>query len=51
MFPLGFDHEALDSLPLPDKEGVDRILLILRTICTARIMPYFKNRRMADPPR
>lgn len=49
MFPMEFDHEALDSLPLPDKEGTGRILQILRTICMARIMPYFKNRRVVDP--
>jgi ATP-dependent Lon protease len=46
---MEFDHEALDSLPLPDKEGTGRILQILRTICMARIMPYFKNRRVVDP--
>ena len=49
MFPMEFDHEALDSLPLPDKEGTGRILQILRTIWMARIMPYFKSRRVVDP--
>jgi endopeptidase La len=49
MFPMEFDHEALDSLPLPDEEGMGRVLQILRAICMARIMPYFRNRRVADP--
>jgi endopeptidase La len=49
MFPMEFDHEALDSLPLPDEEGMGRILRIFRKICMARIMPYFRNRRVADP--
>lgn len=49
MFPMEFDHKALESLPLPDEEGMSRILQILRTICMARIMPYFRNRRVADP--
>jgi endopeptidase La len=46
---MEFDHRALDSLPLPDEEGKGRILRILRTLCMARIMPYFRNRRVADP--
>jgi endopeptidase La len=49
MFPIEFDHEALDSLPLLDDEGKGRILQILKTICLARIMPYFRNRRVAEP--
>jgi ATP-dependent Lon protease len=48
MFPIEFDHEALESLPLPDDEGSRRILQILRAVCMARIMPYFRNRRIAE---
>jgi ATP-dependent Lon protease len=48
MFPMEFDHEALDSLPLPDQEDISRILQILKAICMARIMPYFRKRRVAE---
>jgi endopeptidase La len=49
MFPMEFNHEVLDSLPLPDEEGKSRVLQILKTICMARVMPYFRNRRVTDP--
>jgi endopeptidase La len=48
MFPMEFDHKILDSLPFPEEEGIKRILQILKTICMARIMPYFRNKRGTD---
>lgn len=48
MFPMGFDHKVLASLPFPEEEGIKRILQILKTICLARIMPYFRNKRGTD---
>ncbi len=48
MFPMEFDHKVLDSLPFPEEEGIKRVLQILKAICTARIMSYFRNRRGTD---
>ena len=45
---MEFDHKILDSLPFPEQEGIKRVLQILKTICMARIMPYFRNKRGTD---
>jgi len=45
---MEFDHEALESLPLPGEEDINRILRIHKTVCMARIMPYFSRRRVAE---
>ena len=45
---MEFDHKVLDSLPFPEQEGIKRVLQILKTICMARIMPYFRNKRGTD---
>jgi len=48
VFPMEFDHRALDSLPLPEGEGVKRVLQVLRTIVVRRVMPYFRKKRWTD---
>ena len=48
MFPMEFDHKILDSLPFPEDEGIKRVLQILKTVCVARIMPHFRNKRCTD---
>ena len=48
MFPMAFDHKVLDSLPIPREEDIKRVVQILNTICSVRIMPYFRNRRGTD---
>jgi len=48
MFPMEFDHKVLDSLPFPEEEGTKRVLKILKTLCMARIMPYFRNKKGTD---
>lgn len=49
MFPVEFDHSVLDSLPLPTKEDVARVIHVLKAIVSRRIMPYFKKSRGTDP--
>jgi ATP-dependent Lon protease len=49
MFPMSFDYKVLETLPLQDKEGVNRVISILRTIAVRRVMPHFRNRRGTDP--
>ena len=46
MFPMKFDHETLDTLPVPDAE---RTKQILKTITMGRVMGYFRNKRGTDP--
>ena len=49
MFPMSFDYKVLETLPLQDKEGVNRVISILMTIAVRRVMPYFRNKRGTDP--
>ncbi len=49
MFPMEFDHRVLESLPLPGKEDINRVLLVLHAIVNRRIFPYFKKRKGTDP--
>ncbi|MBF0495996.1 MAG: AAA family ATPase [Deltaproteobacteria bacterium] len=49
MFPMEFDHKALDTLPFPDGEGIKRVTLILKAIINRRVMSYFKSKRGTDP--
>jgi len=48
MFPMEFDHKVLDSLPLPEKEDIRRVLQILKAIASARVLPYFRKKRVTD---
>ena len=48
MFPMEFDHNFLESLPLPYAEGTKRVLKILNAIAMGRVMPYFRNKRGTD---
>jgi endopeptidase La len=49
MFPMSFDYKVLETLPLQDKEGVNRVISILMAIAVRRVMPYFRNKRGTDP--
>ena len=49
MFPMSFDYKVLETLPLQDKEGVNRILSILRALTIRRVLPYFRNKRGTNP--
>lgn len=49
MLPIFFDHKILDALPLQDKEGINRVLQILKIIIGRRVMPYFRSKRGVDP--
>ena len=49
MFPMEFDRRVLESLPLPEEEGVRRILGVLRTVVMRRVLPYFREKRGTDP--
>ena len=48
MFPMEFNHRALESLPLPGPKGVMRVLDTLKGLVEDRIMSYFKKRHMTD---
>ncbi|MGD8389368.1 MAG: hypothetical protein PVG49_19635, partial [Desulfobacteraceae bacterium] len=48
MFPMEFDHKVLDSLPLPEKEDIRRVLQILKAVASARVFPYFRKKRLTD---
>lgn len=48
MFPMEFDHTALESLPLPGRAEERRVLDILKEIVEQRILPYFRTRQMTD---
>lgn len=48
MFPMLFDHRALESLPVPEPGDIDRVVLILKTLCLQRILPYFRQKRGSD---
>lgn len=48
MFPMEFDHKVLDSLPLPEAEDIRRVLQILKAIASARVLPYFRKKRVTD---
>jgi len=48
MFPIGFDHNALESLPLPGPKGVKQVLDTLKELLEDRLLPYFKKRHMTD---
>jgi ATP-dependent Lon protease len=49
MFPIEFDHQVLDSLPLPSKDDALRVVKILKTIVGKRLVPFFKRTRGTDP--
>ncbi|MBN2123244.1 MAG: AAA family ATPase, partial [Deltaproteobacteria bacterium] len=49
MFPMEFDRRVLESLPMPEDEGVRRILGVLRAVVIRRILPYFREKRGTDP--
>jgi len=49
MFPMSFDYKVLETLPLQDKEGVNRVLSILRALTIRRVLPYFRNKRGTNP--
>lgn len=49
MFPMEFDRNVLDGLPFPDPESIGRVIKILRSMVTRRVLPYFKTRRGTDP--
>ncbi len=46
---MTFDPHILNSLPLPDEEGVERVRRILQGLVTRRLLPYFKTHRGTDP--
>ncbi len=48
MFPIEFDHKVLESLPLPDEEGIKRVLGILKALVARRVLPYFRDKRGTD---
>ncbi len=48
MFPMEFDHKVLDSLPMPEEEDIRRVVQILKAIASARILPYFRKKRVTD---
>lgn len=50
MFPMEFDHNLLETLPVPDPESINNVLRILKTVASGRVFPYFRNRRGTDPP-
>lgn len=49
MFPLEFDHNLLETLPVPEPESINNVLRILKTVASGRVFPYFRNRRGTDP--
>ncbi|MBW2110085.1 MAG: AAA family ATPase [Deltaproteobacteria bacterium] len=49
MFPMSFDYNILESLPVPDEERIGKIVKILETIVQGRVMPYFRKRKGTDP--
>jgi len=49
MFPLEFDHNLLETLPVPEPESINNVLRILKTVASGRIFPYFRNKRGTDP--
>jgi len=49
MFPMSFDYKVLETLPLQDKEGVNRVISILKALTIRRVLPYFRNKRGTDP--
>ncbi len=48
MFPMEFDHKVLDSLPMPEEDDITRVRRILETIAGARVLPYFRKKRVTD---
>ena len=49
MFPMEFDHNLLETLPVPEPESINNVLRILKTVASGRVFPYFRNRRGTDP--
>jgi hypothetical protein len=49
MFPVEFNYDVLESLPIINDEDVKRITLLLRNIISMRILPYFRKNRGTDP--
>ncbi|MEJ2725845.1 MAG: hypothetical protein P8175_14635, partial [Deltaproteobacteria bacterium] len=48
MFPMSFDYKVLETLPLQNKEGVNRVVGVLEALTFRRVMPYFRNKRGTD---
>jgi len=48
MFPMEFDHNLLETLPVPGPESINNVLRILKTVASGRVFPYFRNRRGTD---
>ncbi|RLB37664.1 MAG: ATP-dependent protease [Deltaproteobacteria bacterium] len=48
MFPMEFDHTVLDSLPLPNKDDISRVITVLHAMINTRIFQYFKKRRNTE---
>lgn len=51
MLPMFFDPKLLGTLPLQDKEGINRVSHILKAILGRRVMPYFRTKRGIDSTR
>ena len=45
MFPLEFDYQLLEGVPLPDEEGRKRVFHILQILMSRRVLPYFRTGR------
>ncbi len=48
MFPLEFDHNVLDNLPIITEHDSKRVIGILKTIVFRRVLPYYKKHRGTD---
>ena len=49
MFPMTFDHNTLETLPVPDAVRIADVLKLLKALLMGRVLPYFKARRGTDP--
>lgn len=49
MFPMEFEYQILNGLPLPTEERIKDLIWLLDTIVERRVLPYFKSKRGTDP--
>jgi len=49
MFAMELEHSQLETLPLLSAGDVKRVTTMLGSLLTRRVVPYFKQRRGADP--
>ena len=45
---MKFDHNLLETLPVPEPESINNVLRILKTVTSGRVFPYFRKRRGTD---